>query len=200
MLDAELEDQIVIRQMVEHWALWRDAQRWDLFPSLWHDDGMMTATWYQGSYRDFMRVSQEGFRNGVRILHMLGGSFIDVKGPRATAETKMTIAQRAPVESVICDVICNARSYDFLEKRDGRWGIVRRETIYDRDRIDPVDPAQTLRLDPELLARFPEGYRHLAYLQTRVGYQVKPDLPGLTGPAADDLYARGAAWLRGDKR
>ena len=33
-----------------------------------------------------------------------------------------------------------------------------------------------------LLGRFPEGYRHLAYLQTQIGYQVKPDMPGLKGP------------------
>ena len=63
---------------------------------------------------------------------------------------------------------------------------------------NPVDPAATLTLDPDLLARFPEGYRHLAYLQVQVGYPVKPDMPGLTGPEAkglERLYQRGAAWL-----
>jgi hypothetical protein len=45
----------------------------------------------------------------------------------------------------------------------------------------------------------PEGYRHLAYLQTRQGFAVKPDMPGASGPALDALYARGAAWLRGEK-
>jgi hypothetical protein len=53
-------------------------------------------------------------------------------------------------------------------------------------------------LDPTVLGRFPEGYRHLAYLQTQVGYEVKADMPGLEGPALDALYARGAGWLRGD--
>ena len=52
-------------------------------------------------------------------------------------------------------------------------------------------------LDPEVLERFPAGYRHLAYLQVGLGYTVKPDMPGLTGPEVDRLYARGAAWLRG---
>jgi hypothetical protein len=69
------------------------------------------------------------------------------------------------------------------------------------DRLDPVDPAASLTLDPELLARFPEGYRHLAYLQVRVGYPVKPDMPGLRGPEAEGLerlYERGAAWLAGE--
>ena len=49
----------------------------------------------------------------------------------------------------------------------------------------------------DLLERFPEGYRHLAYLQTRIGYDVKPDMPGITGPELDALYRRGARWLAG---
>ena len=73
-----------------------------------------------------------------------------------------------------------------------------RQPIYELDRMDPVDPAARLELDRELLARFPEGYRHLAYLQTRVGYEVKPDMPGLQGTEVDALYESGAAWLRGE--
>jgi hypothetical protein len=69
--------------------------------------------------------------------------------------------------------------------------------IREKDRIDPVDPSATLKLDQELLARFPIGYRHLAYLQVGIGYPVKPDMPGLTGPEVEALYARGAEWLRG---
>jgi hypothetical protein len=110
----------------------------------------------------------------------------------------MTIMQRAEVEGVLCDVNCLGRFYDFFEKRDGRWGIVLRQPIYEKDRIDTVDPAATLVLDPELLARFPEGYRHLAYLQVRVGYPVKPDMPGLRGPETERLYERGSAWLAGE--
>jgi hypothetical protein len=56
-----------------------------------------------------------------------------------------------------------------------------------------------LKLDAALLAQFPEGYRHLAYLQTKVGYDVKRDLPGLDGPELEALYAQGKAWLSGGK-
>ena len=110
----------------------------------------------------------------------------------------MTISQRAEVDGVACDVVCTGRFYDFFERRSGRWGLVLRQPIYEKDRLDPVDPAASLRLDTELLQRFPEGYRHLAYLQTGLGYSVKPDMPGLKGPEVAALYARGAAWLRGE--
>ena len=117
--------------------------------------------------------------------------------PRAIAQTRMTIMQRGPVDGVLCDVACTGRFYDFFEKRDGRWGIVLRQPIYEKDRLDPVDPAASLTLDPDLLSRYPEGYRYLAYLQVQAGYPVKSDMPGLTGPEVERLYQRGAAWLAG---
>jgi hypothetical protein len=134
---------------------------------------------------------------GVNILHFQGGNSVDVNKHRAISQTKMTILQRAPVHDVLCDVACIGRFYDFFEKRGSKWGLVLRQPIYEKDRIDPVDPAKTLTLDPNILNRFPEGYRHLAYLQTNVGYRVKPDMPGLKGPEVEALYARGKAWLSG---
>jgi hypothetical protein len=109
----------------------------------------------------------------------------------------MTISQRASVDAVECDVVCTGRFYDFLERRAGRWGIVLRQPIYEKDRLDPLDPAARLELDRDLLELFPVGYRHLAYAQTRIGFDVKPDMPGLVGPEVDALYARGARWLDG---
>ncbi len=191
-------DRLIIRELIENWAIWRDALLWERFRSVWHDDGRMMATWFQGTADEFINVSRAGYEHGVRILHFLGGSSIEVAGPRAIAQTKMTISQRAPVEGVVCDVVCTGRFYDFLEKRDGRWGMVLRQPIYEKDRIDPVSPGQGLELDPALLARFPEGYRHLAYLQTKIGYEVKPDMPGLDGPQVDQLYQDGGAWLAGE--
>ncbi len=191
------DDRELIAELVQNWAVWRDAGDWERFASLWHDDGVMMATWFQGPAADFIRVSREGFERGVRILHFLGGTSIDLAGSRAIAQTKMTISQRAVVHGVECDVVCTGRFYDFLEKRDGRWGVVLRQPIYEQDRLDPVDPAARLLLDAGLLSRFPPGYRHLAYVQTAIGYEVKPDMPGLTGPEVERLYERGADWLAG---
>ncbi len=195
--DRETADHLAIRDLIERWAVWRDAGDWERFRTVWHDDGRMMATWFQGSADEFIRVSREGFERGVRILHFLGGSRVDVSGDRAIAQTKMTISQRAEVDGVVCDVVCTGRFYDFLERRSGAWGIVLRQPIYEKDRLDPVDPAATLSLDRALLERFPVGYRHLAYAQTRIGFDVKRDMPGLTGPEVEALYARGARWLAG---
>jgi SnoaL-like domain len=186
-----------IRELVENWVLWRDAGDWERFRTVWHPDGRMMATWFQGTADRFIAVSREGFEKGISILHFLGGNSIDIAGSRAIAQTKMTISQRARVHDVLVDVVCTGRFYDFFEKRDGRWGLVLRQPIYEKDRMDPVDPSARLTLDAALLARFPEGYRHLGYLQTAIGFAVKPDMPGLRGAEVEALYARGAAWLVG---
>jgi hypothetical protein len=189
------DDTRAIRDLVENWVVWRDAGDWGRFATVWHDDGVMMATWFQGPAADFIRVSREGFERGVRILHFQGGTSIDLAGERAIAQTKMTITQRTTVEDVECDVVCTGRFYDFLERRDERWRIVLRQPIYEIDRLTPVSGGPGPQLDRDLLAQFPSGYRHLAYIQTKIGYDVKRDMPGLTGPEVEGLYRRGAEWL-----
>ena len=190
-----LLDRLAIREVLENWVLYRDSGDWERFKTVWHEDGYMMATWFQGTHEEFAAINKAGMDKGVNILHFLGGCTIDIAGTRAIAQTKMSIAQRAPVEGVLCDVLCVGRFYDFLEKRKGKWAIVLRRLFYEKDRIDPVDPSQTLKLDPAILQRYPVGYQHLAYLQAGLGFPVKTNMPGLRGPDADRLYALGRAWL-----
>lgn len=197
-MDAALQDRLLIRELVETWVVARDAGDWDRFRTVWHDDGWMMATWTQGPVEHFIEMTIEGWAKGVSILHFLGGQAVELNGDRAISQTKMTISQRAPVHGVLCDVVCTGRFYDFIERRDGRWGLVLRQPVYEKDRMDPVDPAAALSLDPDILAKFPEGYRHLAYLQSGIGYPVKTDMPGLKGDKVEALYAHGKAWLAGE--
>lgn len=196
-MDRERSDRLEIVDTVQNWAVWRDAGDWERFLTVWAEDGWMSATWFQGPAAKFIEVSKAGFDKGVSILHFLGGTSVDLKGERAVAQTKMTISQRASVEGVMVDVVCTGRFYDFFARRDGAWKIVRRQPIYEKDRMDPLDPSAKLVLDAALLARFPEGYRHLAYLQTKIGFTIKMDMPQLKGAEVQALYAHGRAWLEG---
>lgn len=180
-MNETLHDELEIRRLLERWAVWRDAGDWERFATVWHPDGVMMATWFQGPFQEFIRVTREGWDKGVSILHFLGGSAIDVRGPRAIAQTKMTISQRGDIEGVLCDVVCTGRFYDFVEKTAGGWKLLHRQPIYEKDRVDPVDPSAVLKLDQAELAAMPEGYRHLAYIQARIGYKVKMDMPMLKG-------------------
>jgi hypothetical protein len=197
-MDLETADKLAIREIVDNWIIFSDSGDWDRFAACWHPDGWMSATWFQAPAAEFIKARREGFERGVSIIHSNGAFTCEVAGQRAVAQTKMTISQRAMVDGVLCDVVCTGRFYDFFEKRAGRWGMVRRQPIYEKDRLDVVDPGESITLDSALLNRFPAGYRHLAYLQTRLGYKVKEHgLPGLKGPEVERLYAEGAAWLAG---
>ena len=197
-MENNFTDVSLIRDLIERWAVYRDSLIWDKFRTVWHDDGVMAATWTTGPYEDFIKITNEGVKHGLNIMHILGGSAIEVNGTRAVAMTKFIILQRSVVEGVLCDVNCYARHYDLWEKRSGRWGLVYRETIADKDRIDPVNNTETLVLDQSLLEQFPIEYRHLAYLQTKAGYNVNKDCPRMSGgPSLDALYKKGSDWLQG---
>ena len=200
-MDQEMLDRLAIRDLIENWALWRDAGFWDKFRTCWHDDGRMMATWTQGTADEFIKMSREGWDKGVSILHFLGGTTIELgEGDwrdRAVVQTKMTISQRGEVDDTLVDVVCTGRFYDLVEKRDGRWGVVLRQPIYEKDRMDPVDPAEAVELDLDILDLYPVGYQHLAYIQHLIGYPVKDDMPGLTGPMVERLYKLGESWLKG---
>jgi hypothetical protein len=194
-LEANDVEVTAIRTLLDNWVVWRDSGDWDRFRSVWHPAGRMMATWFQGSGDEFIEANKAGWARGVTILHFLGGSSIDVQGNRAVAQTKMTISQRAMVDGVLCDVVCTGRFYDLIEKVEGAWKVFLRQPIYEKDRMDPVSPSATLALDDDLLELYPSGYRHLAYLQSRIGYEVKKDMPGLRGPEVEILYEQGQAWL-----
>jgi hypothetical protein len=196
-VDDALVNRLAIVEVVENWVLWSDSGDWARFATVWHEDAWMTSTWFQGPAVEFQKARRAGFERGVSIIHFLGGTTVELEGERAIAQTKMTINQRADVDGVIVDAVCTGRFYDFFAQRAGRWAIVRRQPIYEKDRLDPVEPGRKMDLDAALLAKFPEGYRHLGYLQTKAGFNVRLGLPGLRGPEVAKLYGEGAAWLEG---
>jgi SnoaL-like domain len=197
-MSAALLQRLAIREVIENWVLWRDAGDWERFGGVWHEGGIMMATWFQGPATRFIELGRAAFGKDGGSIHSLGGSSIEVKGVRAVAQTKMVISSRGTIDGVLVDVSCTGRFFDFFAERDGRWAIALRQPIYEKDRLDPVDPAAHLALDADLLAQFPPGYRHLGYFQTKRGMQVKRDMPGLTGAEVERLYAAGARWLGGD--
>ena len=195
---ALLADKLAIREIVDQWIIASDSGLWDLFDEVWHIDGVMAATWFQANAKDFAAARRKGFEAGVSIIHANLGHISEIRQTRAIAQTKMTISQRAEVHGVLVDVVATGRFYDFFAKDDGKWLMVRRQPIYEKDRMDPVVPGSVLKLDPDTLERFPVGYRHLAYLQSQIGYEVKEKgMPGLNGPEVELLYRQGREWLEG---
>jgi hypothetical protein len=197
--DSQPFDRLAVRELVENWSIHRDNRDWDRFLALWHPGGAMMTTWGgKAAPEDFVAAASDGFARGDRMLHAVGGVSVEIEGDRAIAKSKLRIMQRGPVEGVMCDVTCIGINFDFVERRGQRWGLVLRQPVYERDFLVPVDPTQTVTLDPEILSRRPEGYQRLAYLQEGLGYTIKPDMPTEVGAQREALEKQGEAWLRGE--
>jgi hypothetical protein len=197
--DDSILDRLAIRELVENWSIYRDNREWDRFLEVWHEGGVMMTTWGgKATPEQFVQAATNGFAKGDRMLHAVGGVTARVAGDRGFAMSKLRIMQRGPVEGVVCDVTCIGVNFDFMERREGRWGLVLRQPVYERDYIVPTDPTQTVELDPEIMGRRPDGYQRLSYLQEGLGYTIKPDMPTEVGAERDALKEAAAAWLDGE--
>ena len=196
-----LLDQTAIADCVRRWAFYRDGHHWAKLRDLYAADGRMTTTWTIASADEFVahcnRMAEKG--GGRQSMHSLGTTMVDINGDRAIAESRMTLLVRGLLDGVEVDITNYGRTYDlFLRCADGRWRIQERVPMYEKDRLDPVDPAATITIDARRLALYPIGYRYLAYLQCSEGATITPDLPGTGSASQKQLYARGAAWLAGE--
>ena len=197
MSTPDLQDQLAISALMQRWAMARDTGDWEALIATAHPGAAMTTTWFDGTFEAFVASCRASWAKGSRSQHFLGGTVADVDVERAIAQTRMSINVRSRLDGVEVDAVCYGRFFDRVEKRGGAWRISRRSVIYEKDRLDPVDPQARISLDPELLGRFPEGYRHLAYLQTRNGARVNSNLPTASGAALERLLQEAKAWLAG---
>ena len=190
----EREDKLAIAEVIQNWVLWRDGGNFKALRSTFHKDATMTSTWFSGPAEDFI-ARAEGRKPGGRSAHFAGGSSVRLNGDKALAETPMILMLRERIDDIEVDVTCNGRFFDRFVRADGQWCILRRGVIYEKDRLDPVRPDAVLKLDETILARFPEGYRHIAYVQTKRGMAVATDRPTLPSPELEVLYREADAWL-----
>ena len=173
----DLMDRAAITRAVNDWGLWRDTGRWDRLRAAYAPGATMHTTWFAGPADEFVDRSIEAARKGARAQHFIGAATIDINGDRAIVETRMILLVRGNVGEAAVDVTCFGRFYDRFVRCEDAWRIARRVPIYEKDRMDPVDPTRPIQLDHAALARFAEGYRHLAYVQSLAGAALTPRLP-----------------------
>ena len=188
------EDKLAIAEAVQNWAFARDFGDWERLRAVFHPDGIMTSTRFTGPAEAF--IANAAKNKTSRSSHFMGGTSVRLNGSKAIAESRMILMSRTVLDGTEVDVTCYGRFYDRFVKLDGAWRVLRRNAIYERDRIEPVRPGTALTLDEAELARFPEGYRYLAYVQSRNGSTVDLGLPTPRSAALEQLYREGTAWLQ----
>ena len=118
-------------------------------------------------------------------------------GDRATAETNIVILVRQKVGGALIDLTSYARFLDRIARKDGRWMILERTAIYERDRIDPVEPSDAFAqlFKGVDLSVYPEAYRYMAARLAAIGRPMAPVVYRDGSPHTAQVYARYEAWL-----
>ena len=193
---ADVERQLF--SIVKRERLARDTGDWETLEALYWPESVVRVTWFEGSAAEFIAVSRDGEQAGRgRGMHLINPVRSEVHGHRALVESQGQILIRPHVEGVECDLVSWCRFFSRLERRDGEWRLRTFDSIYGKDRIDPVLPDASLRLEPHVLASARPSYRYLTYLNRRTGYDVPQDLPGDDRPdLLAAFYAAAWEWLR----
>lgn len=184
-----------ITAVIQGWALFRDICDWESLAACYAPDARMKTTWFEGAASDFVVASRELTGKGARAQHFMGASTVEVHGERATAESRFILLLRGQLGEQQVDVTCYGRFFDRLVRHGQQWAILAREPIYEKDSMQPVAPGQAVHLDPLILQRYPEGYRHIAYLQCLGGARITTDLVAPNSAAQSSLYEAARAWL-----
>ena len=99
-------------------------------------------SWFRGPFEQFVERCRAGFgasRGWSR--HHLFASTITLDKDRAIAETPVIIRVRQKFGAVEADLTSFSRFLDRVERRGEDWQIAERAAIYERDRLDPVEPS-----------------------------------------------------------
>jgi hypothetical protein len=190
-------DKQLCAELIQHWGLCRDQGRWDDLLGTFHPDGEIAVSWFRGAFRDFVARCRQSHEAGNRSKHLIWPSVVQIAGDRALAETNAAILVRQVIEHVPTDLTSNARFLDRLEWRGGHWKILERAAIYERDRLDPVEPspAFTDLMQRADAARHPAAYRYMAYRVLAAGRSLAEPVFADGSAETAALYARYQQWL-----
>jgi SnoaL-like domain len=195
----DTSDKYACAELIQAWGLYRDQGKWPELTALFTPDGEIAVSWFSGSYREFVDRCRQAFDAGQRSKHLLFPSVVQVAGDRAIAETNVVIMVRQKIGGVLTDMTSHARFLDRLERRDGGWGILERIAVYERDRLDPVEPSDAFDklFKATDLSLYPEAYRYMAARLIAAGRALAPVVYRDGSPHTAQLYTRYEAWLGG---
>lgn len=191
-------DKTACAELVQAWGFARDQGRWDDLLGIFHAGGRIHVSWFMGAYPDFVERCRQN-HGRAKSKHLIWPARIALNGARSLSECNVAILVRQAIEGVEVDLTSYARFIDRLERRDGRWGIVERSTIYEQDRLDPVLPSAAFDalMQKSDAARFPAPYRYMGYRVEAAGRALAEPVHYDGRAETEALKSRCADWLAG---
>jgi hypothetical protein len=198
---TSLTEKIACAEPIQNWGVFRDQGKWKELRGTFTPDGHISVSWFRGPFEQFVERCRASFGAGHSwSRHHLFAPVIKLAGDRAVAETGVIIRVRQPFNGIAVDLTSCSRFLDRIERHADGWLIAERAAIYERDRLDPVEPSAAF---DELFkaantAQYPEQYRYMAFrIAHAEGRSLAPVIYRDGGAETADLYARFSAWLAG---
>jgi hypothetical protein len=192
-------DKAACTELIQNWGVFRDQGKWKELRGTFTPDGHISISWFRGPFEQFVERCRASFGVGHSwSRHHLFAPVIKLAGDHAVAETSVIIRVRQPFNGIPVDLTSCSRFLDRIERRAEGWLIAERAAIYERDRLDPVEPSDAF---DELFkaantAQYPEQYRYMAFrLAHAEGRSLAPVIYRDGGTETADLYARFSDWL-----
>jgi hypothetical protein len=197
----EFADKAAVAELIQAWGVYRDQGKWRELRTTFTPAGFISISWFCGPFEQFVERCQASFAAGNSwSRHHLFAPTITLDGDRAVAETPVIIRVRQKIGRVEVDLTSCSRFLDRMERYAAGWLIAERAAIYERDRLDPVEPSPEFDalFEAAQTSDYPEQYRYMAFRIAHVpGRTLAPVIYRDGAAETADLYARFSAWLTG---
>lgn len=185
-----LVDRMTIADLINGW-IFRDLGQWESLRELFHPEGTIEVTWFEGLFSEFVNASMHMGTSDLRTKHFIAAPMVTFNACRAIVETNAIIVGENVTLGLGCSV--HNRFYDWVEQRNGVWKIIKRQSIYDLGSF--TFPRGVVDIDAETLERYPREYAPLAYMLEKSGFPVTRKFATKGSQMETDMKTAGLAWL-----
>lgn len=199
-LSTLVEAEHQIASLLIRWGHARDSDDWETLAECFHDDATIHISWISGSAKDFVarsRAMAAARKPGEHHKHVISGPWIRINRDRAFSRCHVNLHIRSTIDGHEFDLQSWFRFFDLLERRDGVWRIVKRTAVYEKDRLEPVDPRGVPKdfFDGIDLSAFPPSAKFLCYRQVRTGRSPSTNIVSVYSDEERALREEGERWL-----
>ncbi|MCS5451635.1 nuclear transport factor 2 family protein [Enterobacter huaxiensis] len=168
-MHSQQNDRQQLADLMTGW-IHRDLSEWQQLRELFHPDGTIEITWFEGLASEFVEGSMRMGASDLRTKHVIASPVVtfDASGTKAILETNAIIIAENVKLNIGCE--CHNRFYDLAEKRDGVWRLFHRQSIYDMGTF--TFPTGPVEVDQSIVAKYPREYAALAYLLEQSGFPL----------------------------
>ncbi|RDV00622.1 nuclear transport factor 2 family protein [Trinickia dinghuensis] len=189
-MSMQVEDRIQIADLITGW-IHRDLGEWDKLRDLFHPDGEIEVTWFEGRFADFVDGSMRMGASSLKTKHLIGTPVVTCREDKALVETNAVIVGDNADLGLGCMV--HNRFFDKIERRDGVWKLVKRQSIYDMGSF--TFPAGLVDIEHGVAAKYPSEYAALGYVLEKSGFPVKRVFATRGSELEKEMKAEALRWL-----